>query len=132
MKGATGMDYLVRDVGQEVMPVEAGWTELVLYDKMLYEKEFTIKEIVPAVIKVLSKRFNEEVSSLRVGTIYNAELKRNDFTLEKQIVLRTPAGIIVAESGLVSPSTNIYFSFQGVEYAQQGLNGEIYYRYKKK
>jgi len=129
----TGLDYLIRDVGQAVMPIEEGWHELLLFDKMLYEKEFTVEEVTRAVVQVLQERIGTKLNEIAIETavtekapIFKPEIEY--FKEKKRIALFDHSRNKIAVSLLVDMNKRLYFRHRKVEYIHEGHESSVYYR----
>tara|TARA_R110000822_G_scaffold302649_2_gene426962 strand:+ start:16203 stop:16607 length:405 start_codon:yes stop_codon:yes gene_type:complete len=125
---ARGIDFLVKEVGEDIMPPYAGWTPTNIHDKILFDKDFSIDEVVKATVKILGKRLNMELLNRdnddTLPTIYLCNKEIRKFTREKRLVL-THGDNYIAASPWVSPSSVIVFKHGNVKYYQAGVLGRI-------
>jgi len=129
----SGIDYLIRDVGQKIMPEDAGWGKMLLHDKMLFEKDFTIREVTLATLDVLKERIGKELAIIAkaeeensAAPIFKAELVKEKAS--KRIALLNLKNEKVALSSYAALAQTLTYRYKNVEYKQEGVLGSIYYR----
>tara|TARA_R110000851_G_scaffold315229_3_gene477582 strand:- start:9727 stop:10155 length:429 start_codon:yes stop_codon:yes gene_type:complete len=132
----TGTDYLIRDVGLELMSPEQGFSgEIPLFSKILFDNDWSIKDVVTATLKVISKQVEEHL--IEIANSSRNEKLSSDGTLkaslenikgDKRIVLVNKDNWRVTQSPFHAPHTNIAFIHKNVEYIQSGVLGSIYSR----
>ena len=131
----TGLDYLIRDVGRSLMPSVQGYShEIQLFDKILTDDDFSVRDVVKATLKVMNQTIGDQVMKIDKEEklqknnlpIYKAILNRPH--TNKRIVLYNADDEEIAISNYQPPTSTISFTFQGVEYKKEGILGSIFYR----
>ncbi len=131
----TSVDFLIRDVGRELMPEVKGYTHVInLHDSILTDDDFSIRDIVKTTLKILNRAIDEKKDLLdrqnfyenRRVPIYKAIL--NTPAQNKRIILYDMDNKEVAVSPFVSSNDDLYFNYNGVSYFQSGYRGSIYFR----
>ena len=123
----TGMDYLIQAVGTEIMPEEAGWTPTGLYDKILYENAFSIKEVVEATICVLDEKIQSRINEkIEQPFIYTPFIEKVE-DMKRIVLLEEQKRIAV--SPYVTQGMPVSFRYKKVEYMQQGAMGCVFFRF---
>jgi|TARA_R110000822_G_scaffold152112_3_gene291283 hypothetical protein len=127
-----GLDYLVRDVGQDIMPTANGYGELKLFSKILYDKDFSVREVVESTISILSTRIDSKLQTLSTKAscpfppIYNSLIEKTK--TQKRLSLYDVEGVTITSSPYFLLTDNISLVFRGIEYVQAGKMGSVYCR----
>ena len=124
---ANGKEVLLLEVANTLMPEEEGYNSSEVINEILVRGDFSIRQVVDATFKVLSKKVSEELKrNTQDIKIYGfVEFPLNG---DKRLVLRNENNITVVSSNYFSINTDVKMKYQGVEYRQHGKDHFVYSR----